>query len=332
MPHARHPIARSVAAAQRLGVAAVAGLLLSGTAAAEDMEWVNVGDLSSSGGFVFNGVRPIAQAFAGTSELPEATARVVGIRVEAIFFDSAAGDFVGGGLSINDAFELTYRTDDAHVYPNTFSRPSARFTQADGSLTVIETENVNFAGRSSVFELRHAPVEIELSPPTSPFNLPDERRYYFDVFNGSSLPTYWITGSSMNPYPALLADDCLGGYNRDQIMDGNLAFALLIEDAPASAALMTRLDNSYELNQFSVIPPYPDTADAPGRCVGEVSALGDGLINLSDFSCYLMWWANGSPQADISDTGACNPSLGGDCVVNLSDFACYLSLWADAQP
>ncbi|MEO0482299.1 MAG: GC-type dockerin domain-anchored protein [Planctomycetota bacterium] len=331
MSHARRPIARSCAAAQRLSIAAIAGLLLGGTAAAEDMEWVNPRDLSSSGGFAYGNLRTIAQAFSGTSDLNEATAFVVGVRVEGTYV--VDGQLVGDGLSFGDSFELSYRTGDALHYPDTFRAPIARFSQADGSLAVIETENVNFEGRSSVFELRHAPVEIELTPAFAvpQFGSPLERRYYFELFNDADALMLWITGSDTNSFPALQSDGCLGGYDGDLILNGNLGFTLLIEGAPPSAELITSVHESMQLSPWEIIPQFPDTASGPTTCVGEVSPNGDGAINLTDFSCYLSWWANASPQADITMTGTCD-LMAADCVVDLSDFACYLSLWADAQP
>ncbi|MEO0482766.1 MAG: GC-type dockerin domain-anchored protein [Planctomycetota bacterium] len=54
---------------------------------------------------------------------------------------------------------------------------------------------------------------------------------------------------------------------------------------------------------------------------------GDGIVDLSDFSCYLSEWAAGNPVADITVTGTCTPGAGGDGV-DLSDFSCYLSEWS----
>ncbi|MEO0482769.1 MAG: GC-type dockerin domain-anchored protein [Planctomycetota bacterium] len=55
--------------------------------------------------------------------------------------------------------------------------------------------------------------------------------------------------------------------------------------------------------------------------------VGDGVVNLSDFSCYLSQWAASAPLADITTDGVCTPGSGGDGVT-LSDFSCYLSLWS----
>ncbi|MEL7474230.1 MAG: S8 family serine peptidase [Planctomycetota bacterium] len=58
---------------------------------------------------------------------------------------------------------------------------------------------------------------------------------------------------------------------------------------------------------------------------------GDGVVTLSDFSCYLSEWSIGSAFADITTTGLCTPGAGGDGV-DLSDFSCYLSEWSVGCP
>ncbi|MEM9167991.1 MAG: GC-type dockerin domain-anchored protein [Planctomycetota bacterium] len=58
---------------------------------------------------------------------------------------------------------------------------------------------------------------------------------------------------------------------------------------------------------------------------------GDGLIDLSDFSCYLTQWSSQAPIADITSTGVCEPG-NGDGLVNLSDFSCYLTEWSAGCP
>jgi len=55
---------------------------------------------------------------------------------------------------------------------------------------------------------------------------------------------------------------------------------------------------------------------------------GDGVIDLSDFSCFLSQWSAGAAIADITTTGQCNPGNGGDGVIDLSDFSCFLSQWS----
>ncbi|MEM7754886.1 MAG: GC-type dockerin domain-anchored protein [Planctomycetota bacterium] len=65
---------------------------------------------------------------------------------------------------------------------------------------------------------------------------------------------------------------------------------------------------------------------------GECSpGTGEGVIDLSDFSCYLSEWSQSSPVADITVTGTCDPGMGGDGV-DLSDFSCYLSEWSLGCP
>ncbi|MEL7472464.1 MAG: dockerin type I repeat-containing protein [Planctomycetota bacterium] len=61
-----------------------------------------------------------------------------------------------------------------------------------------------------------------------------------------------------------------------------------------------------------------------GSCV---PGTGDGVIDLSDFSCYLAEWSLSTPFADITTTGNCNAGAGGDGV-DLSDFSCYLAEWS----
>ena len=59
--------------------------------------------------------------------------------------------------------------------------------------------------------------------------------------------------------------------------------------------------------------------------------LGDGVIDLSDFSCYLSQWSSNAPIADITTTGTCTPGVGGDGG-DLSDFSCFLSEWSAGCP
>ncbi|MEL7472777.1 MAG: GC-type dockerin domain-anchored protein [Planctomycetota bacterium] len=65
-----------------------------------------------------------------------------------------------------------------------------------------------------------------------------------------------------------------------------------------------------------------------GQCV---TGSGEGVIDLSDFSCYLSEWASGTMFADITTTGVCTPGVAGDGV-DLSDFSCYLSEWSGGCP
>ncbi|MEO0482169.1 MAG: GC-type dockerin domain-anchored protein [Planctomycetota bacterium] len=63
---------------------------------------------------------------------------------------------------------------------------------------------------------------------------------------------------------------------------------------------------------------------ATGTCV---PGAGDGVVDLSDFSCFLSQWSASAPIADITTTGVCTPGMGGDGV-DLSDFSCYLAEWS----
>ncbi|MEO0482292.1 MAG: GC-type dockerin domain-anchored protein [Planctomycetota bacterium] len=57
---------------------------------------------------------------------------------------------------------------------------------------------------------------------------------------------------------------------------------------------------------------------------------GDGLVRLSDFSCYLNLWSAQDPSADITATGSCEETCP-DGLVDLSDFNCYLAIWSACQ-
>ncbi|MEL7473835.1 MAG: GC-type dockerin domain-anchored protein, partial [Planctomycetota bacterium] len=59
---------------------------------------------------------------------------------------------------------------------------------------------------------------------------------------------------------------------------------------------------------------------------------GDGVIDLSDFSCYLAEWSVASPFADITLTSNCDVIAGGGDGVDLSDFSCYLAEWSQGCP
>jgi len=61
-----------------------------------------------------------------------------------------------------------------------------------------------------------------------------------------------------------------------------------------------------------------------GTCV---PGTGDGVVDLSDFSCFLAEWSNATAFADITLTGVCTPGAGGDGV-DLSDFSCFLAEWS----
>jgi len=82
-------------------------------------------------------------------------------------------------------------------------------------------------------------------------------------------------------------------------------------------------------DQFITIP-----APAGGCALADITATGtcvpgsgDGVVDLSDFSCYLSEWSNQTAIADITTTGTCDPGNGGDGV-DLSDFSCYLAEWS----
>ncbi|MEL7471751.1 MAG: GC-type dockerin domain-anchored protein [Planctomycetota bacterium] len=63
---------------------------------------------------------------------------------------------------------------------------------------------------------------------------------------------------------------------------------------------------------------------ASGTCV---PGSGDGVVDLSDFSCYLAEWSLSTAFADITTSGTCVAGTGGDGV-DLSDFSCYLAEWS----
>lgn len=108
--------------------------------------------------------------------------------------------------------------------------------------------------------------------------------------------------------------------------DGQFSARVL---APPSGPPIQQVRVLHDFRGFARLggPPgpcaFPDITTT-GACL---PGAPDGLVNLSDFSCYLSLWASSDPLADITTTGVCNPGSGGDGV-NLSDFSCYLSEWS----
>lgn len=82
---------------------------------------------------------------------------------------------------------------------------------------------------------------------------------------------------------------------------------------------------------IATIPVNACTADITATGLCDTLAGGDGVVNLSDFSCYLSQWSNANSIADITTTGVCDAG-NGDGVVNLSDFSCYLAEWSQGCP
>jgi len=87
-----------------------------------------------------------------------------------------------------------------------------------------------------------------------------------------------------------------------------------------------------------IVGPAAVNADFPPCAPADITTdgacnfgTGDGVITLSDFSCYLSLWAQSDPNADITATGQCIRGTEGDGV-DLSDFSCYLSEWAVGCP
>lgn len=84
----------------------------------------------------------------------------------------------------------------------------------------------------------------------------------------------------------------------------------------------------------------PDECEGPLGCSpADITATGscnpgtgDGLIDLSDFSCYLSLWSSSAPEADITLEGVCDALAGGGDGVTLSDFSCFLALWSNGCP
>ena len=72
----------------------------------------------------------------------------------------------------------------------------------------------------------------------------------------------------------------------------------------------------------------PADITTTGSCIVLAS---DGVVDLSDFSCYLSLWSSGGLNADITTTGVCSVGSGDD-VVDLSDFSCYLAEWSSGCP
>ncbi|MEO0482408.1 MAG: GC-type dockerin domain-anchored protein [Planctomycetota bacterium] len=103
---------------------------------------------------------------------------------------------------------------------------------------------------------------------------------------------------------------------------------LLVQDAANSGGSIF-LDGAFlecVSGDCSVNEPVTCAPDitVDGACT---PGAGDGVVTLSDFSCYLSQWAASAPIADITLDGTCDFGNGGDGVT-LSDFSCYLAEWA----
>ena len=64
---------------------------------------------------------------------------------------------------------------------------------------------------------------------------------------------------------------------------------------------------------------------------GSAGGVPDGVVDLSDCSCYLTLWSSMDAAADLTTTGTCDVG-NGDGLVDLSDFSCYLSAWSAGCP
>ncbi|MEO0483146.1 MAG: GC-type dockerin domain-anchored protein, partial [Planctomycetota bacterium] len=94
---------------------------------------------------------------------------------------------------------------------------------------------------------------------------------------------------------------------------------------------INRFENeAYAINLFRWLAIDPADVTVDGVCTPGLGAAGvDGLVTLSDFSCYLSEWSASAPGADITTDGVCRPGFGGDGVT-LSDFSCYLARWSQS--
>ncbi|MEM7755157.1 MAG: di-heme oxidoredictase family protein [Planctomycetota bacterium] len=136
-------------------------------------------------------------------------------------------------------------------------------------------------------------------------------------------PNYLHDGRARSLMEAILWHGGEGAAARD---------AVLAMNASERVALI-------EYVKFPFVDPatLPEAPAAPD-CPADITSDGvcepgatDGLVTLSDFSCYLTQWSLGSAFADITTDGSCIPGAGGDGAT-LSDFSCYLSLWAEGCP
>jgi len=80
----------------------------------------------------------------------------------------------------------------------------------------------------------------------------------------------------------------------------------------------------YQISLAAAAPACPPDITSTGTCD---PGNGDGVTDLSDFSCFLTQWSAGAAIADVTLTGTCDFGNGGDGV-DLSDFSCYLATWA----
>ncbi|MEL7472138.1 MAG: GC-type dockerin domain-anchored protein [Planctomycetota bacterium] len=103
--------------------------------------------------------------------------------------------------------------------------------------------------------------------------------------------------------------------------------------APPGGPDIERVEILHDFRGFarpggSTGPCSPADITTTGACT---PGAFDGVVDLSDFACYLNLWAANNPIADITPTGACSP-VNPDGTVDLSDFSCYLSLWSLGCP
>lgn len=159
------------------------------------------------------------------------------------------------------------------------------------------------------------------------------------TFGGDLNQTYTHTfGGTSSATPMVAA----AGISLQDLARNGFGVAL---DAPSMRQLL--FDTGWpQTGLFGNIGPFPDLAQArmmlpaylPQPCFADITAAGvcmpgtgDGIVDLSDFSCYLSLWSLNAPFADITTAGACNPGFGGDGV-DLSDFSCYLAQWSLGCP
>ncbi|MEL7472486.1 MAG: GC-type dockerin domain-anchored protein [Planctomycetota bacterium] len=104
-----------------------------------------------------------------------------------------------------------------------------------------------------------------------------------------------------------------------------------------------QVDVSYDTNASASdtnMNGIPDECETGGGCAfADITTTStcdtstpDGVIDLSDFSCYLSLWSTSDAFADITLTGVCDVVAGGGDGVDLSDFSCYLNEWSAGCP
>ncbi|MEL7472487.1 MAG: GC-type dockerin domain-anchored protein [Planctomycetota bacterium] len=154
---------------------------------------------------------------------------------------------------------------------------------------------------------------------------------FFDcIFPGQDTLTIdaatWNAALSLGNGDILLTINPSSDVEPDACLPGNVTYVRVQADYEVASG------SSAEDSNMNGIP------DECEGCIADITSFddcvpgtGDGVVTLSDFSCYLALWASDDPQADITAFDDCVPGVG-DGDVTLSDFSCYLAQWALGCP